>query len=116
MKLWGKSRKRQGVEYATAAHTLEDPGFWVGWVSYCQDELEAVAQQIGWTPGVNPSPPLVAQVIPDPKTPRDPDGYRVEIGGLRVGYAPRGRHGQQAGQTAVVLVKNGRDIIAWAAA
>jgi hypothetical protein len=113
MKLWGKRNK---IEYSDQAHNLDSPGFWVNWVSYCQPQLEQVAQQVNWKPSEQPSPVLVATLVRDPQTPRNPDGYRVEIGGMKIGYTPRAEFGQQAGQVPVVLVKTGRDIIAWAAA
>lgn len=110
MKLWGKRNK---IEYSDQVHTLDSPGFWVGWVSYQQPQLEQVAAAIGWQPGEQPSAPLVATLTPDRNTPRDPDGLRVDVGGITIGYAPRADHGQGAGTSPVVLVKTGRDIIAW---
>ena len=107
---------RPAIEYSDSNHNLEASGFWVGWVSYCQPQLEQVATLIGWEPGEQPSPPIVATLTPDRNTPRDPNGLRVDIGGITVGYAPRADHGQRAGQAPVVLVKNGRDILAWVAA
>ena len=114
MKLWGKSKKQ--IQYSDEPHTLDSPGYWVNWVSYCQDELEQVAQRIGWQPGEQPSPVIVATITPDPNPPRNADGMRVDIGGIRVGYTPRANHGQQRGDAPAVLVKNGRDILVWIAA
>jgi len=119
MKLWGKRNEvaqRQQVQLSEQAHDLEQPGYWVGWVSHCQPQLEQVANAIGWEPGEQPSPALVATLTPDRNTPRDPNGLRVDIGGIKVGYAPRANHGQSAGTAPVVLVKTGRDIVAWVAA
>ena len=113
MKLWGKRNK---IEFSEQQHDLDSPGFWVGWVSYCQPQLEQVAAAIGWEPGEEASPPVVATLTPDRNTPRNPNGLRVDIGGITVGYAPRADHGQQSGNAPVVLVKNGRDILAWVGA
>ena len=107
---------RPAIQLSDCEHNLESPGFWVGWVSYCQPQLEQVAAAIGWEPGEQPSQPLVATLTPDRKTPRNPDGLRVDVGGITIGYAPRADHGQQAGTSPVVLVKNGRDILAWVGA
>jgi hypothetical protein len=113
MKLWGK---RKTIELSNQPHSLDAPGFWVNWISYCQPQLEQVAQQIGWQPGAEPSPALVATLTPDPQAPRNAEGLRVEVGGIRIGYSPRADYGQSAGVTAVVLVKTGRDIRAYVAA
>ena len=114
MKFWGKAKDQ--VRYSDQTHDLDTPGYWVNWVSYCQDELEQVAKRIGWQPSEQPSPAVVATMTPDRNTPRNPDGMRVEIGGLRVGYTPRAEHGQQRGESPAVLVKAGRDILVWIAA
>jgi hypothetical protein len=110
MKLWGK---RKSIEYSNQAHSLESPGYWVNWVSNCQPQLEHVAEQIGWQPGPNPSPALVATLTPDSQAPRNADGLRVEVGGVCIGYSPRADYGQSFGVAPVVFVKTGRDILAW---
>lgn len=119
MGIWGKAKKASqpaGVQLAEQHHDLDQPGWWVNWVSYCQDQLQAVAQQINWEPGEQASAPVVLQIIPDKKAPRNPNGCRVQIGGYTVGYTPRSDQGQKPGQSVGVLVKQGRDILVWVAA
>jgi len=101
------------IQYSEQKHGLNDPGFWVGYVSYCQPQLAWVASQIGWQPSEQPSQAVIGLLKPDRNTPRNPNGMRVEVAGQTIGYTPRANHGQRAGQAPVVLVKQGQDILAW---
>jgi hypothetical protein len=89
MGLFGSKTKTQPAPARKLTADDFDQSY-VGWVTYNQDALTKVARQANWNPQSGKrSSAIPAQIIRDPKTPRDPDGFRVQVGKHTIGYMSR---------------------------
>jgi hypothetical protein len=110
---WFSSKPKEKPAPAKALNPDDFDESYVGWVTYNQDALEKVARTYRWQPQEEqPSSAIPARVLRDPKTPRDPDGFRVQIGKHIIGYMSRTNTLQSNCTGYVILEYSGGNIVA----